>query len=665
MKKLNNYKPHSSYWLNDWTLNPVIINGMTQLQKQTHDIYQLAAAKRAISNFVSIVTNKVIPVIFSTEGSSYTTGKKVVIGADIIKPLDFDVAVGLALHEGSHIKLSNFNLFKQFANLIPASVYDAAIAKGITNTDNIVKNIWNWVEDRRIDNFIYNEAPGYRGYYTAMYDKYFNSPIIDKGLTSTSCTDETVDSYMFRIIDLQNISRLKNTKATLNVAIEIFKVMLKYIDNSLQSKENSKNSKESNKKDGEGNKNGEDGSQTGGEGSQTGGEGNQNEKPKTLSDDEFNDLLNSTDSPKSFNNSKGNSTPIKLTPSQAKLLAEKIKEQNKFIDGSVDKTQISFSLNKDINNVETSGSEMKAVGQDLSAHGNTDGVKCVVVKKLTTNLLNSRVFPLSKTRNAQVISYYKSEVDKGIQIGTMLAKKLQVRSESRTIVFNRQKIGKIDKRMIASLGFGNENVFEFKDVDSYNKANIHVSIDASGSMDGTKWRKTITNIVAMCKAIDMIPGLDIQVTFRTSTNYKPYIVMAYNSKVDKFAKVVQMFPCLVPYGTTPEGLCYEAIMKEFLASTASFDSYFINISDGEPYFNTPNLKYSGTMAANHTKKMFKKIQSMGIKSLSYFVHSSRSKKEPSYTFKTMYGKTAKSIAITNVSEIAKTVNKLFMEKHKK
>ena len=51
----------------------------------------------------------------------------------------------------------------------------------------------------------------------------------------------------------------------------------------------------------------------------------------------------------------------------------------------------------------------------------------------------------------------------------MLGKKLQVRGEDKSTVFNRQKVGKIDKRMISSLGFGNENVFQFTEIDSYKK----------------------------------------------------------------------------------------------------------------------------------------------------------------------------------------------------
>jgi len=238
-----------------------------------------------------------------------------------------------------------------------------------------------------------------------------------------------------------------------------------------------------------------------------------------------------------------------------------------------------------------------------------------------------------------------------------------VRGEDRNTVFNRQKHGRIDKRMISSLGFGNENVFSYIETDSYKKANLHVSIDASGSMGGEKWTNTLTNVVALCKAVDMIQNLSIQVTFRTTSNNNPYIVMAYDSKIDKFSKIKQMFPTLHSTGTTPEGLCFEAIMKNFLGSTNDMDSYFLNISDGEPYFGNNELYYSGDMAFEHTKKMVKQIESMGIKTLSYYVEQWVPENgEPSAGFKKMYGKGAKLIDVTNVSQITKTMNQLFLTK---
>ena len=111
MSKYNN----SSFWYDDYGTDSIIIDQLSDNEKKSLDLYKLASSKRAISNFVNIVTNESVPVKFKERGGdSYTDGKSVVIGSRITEPKDFDVAVGLALHEGSHIKLSDFNLFVGF-----------------------------------------------------------------------------------------------------------------------------------------------------------------------------------------------------------------------------------------------------------------------------------------------------------------------------------------------------------------------------------------------------------------------------------------------------------------------------------------------------------------------------------------------------------------------
>ena len=176
--------------------------------KKGRDLVALAGYKRAISNFVNIVTEQNIPVVFNNNDESFTDGKKVVIGANI-DDKKFDVAVGLALHEGSHIKLSDFNLLRHLETSIPQEIYDLAEKINVDKYTVVstVKSILNYVEDRRIDSFIFRTSPGYKNYYHAMYDKYFYSKNVDKGLLSSEYRTEEIDSYMFRIINLHNKNR--------------------------------------------------------------------------------------------------------------------------------------------------------------------------------------------------------------------------------------------------------------------------------------------------------------------------------------------------------------------------------------------------------------------------------------------------------------------------
>ena len=240
-------KYNSSFWYDDFDTDDIIVDQLSDKEKKSLDLYKLASSRRAIGNFVNIVTNESVPVKFKERGDSYTDGKSVVIGSRITEPKDFDVAVGLALHEGSHIKLSDFKMLHDLYNLIPTHLTEGAIKKGVYNSQEVIKNLWNYLEDRRIDNYVFKSAPGYRGYYRKMYDKYFNDKLIDKALLSDEHTEETIDSYMFRIINLhnkntqlsalkglrgiykvinlKNISRLKSSKDSLDIALKIFQII--------------------------------------------------------------------------------------------------------------------------------------------------------------------------------------------------------------------------------------------------------------------------------------------------------------------------------------------------------------------------------------------------------------------------------------------------------
>ncbi len=719
---MSKYKSYSSYgnsswWMSDWDTNDYTTT-YTSKQEKSKNLYKMAAHRRAIANFVSIVTGKNIPVKFNTKGNSYTDGTTVVISSKVAEPNEFDPAVGLALHEGSHIKLSNFKLLQDMYQSIqkvvgPAKLKEwseTANAKGVSDIIYTIKDILNWVEDRRIDQFIFDGAPGYRDYYRSMYDKYFNDPAIDKGMQSDEFRTETLDAYMFRLINLHSkfskanalkglneitkiaklsdINRLKSTDDALIVACDIFEVILTNIDANAQAEENKANGQKQKGK-GQGS-----GSPQAGEGEQEAGEDDieveiNEDSGSDGMDDEGEDFDEAAGDNEVAEEGKGvmgkikvmlggkgkNGKPAegKLSQRQLEILKKKIEKQKEFLRGDVKKGNVSQTENKQLDTIDKSGTELKKVGEEL-ANGKvvTKGIDCIVVKKMTQTLLESHDFPLASLRyNAKEGEHQNqvhcaTEVAEGIRLGTILGKKLQVRSESRETIFNRQLVGRMDKRMISSLGFGNEHVFYTKEIDAYKKANLHISVDASGSMGGTKWRKTMTNVVALAKAVDMISNLEIQISFRTTSGELPYIVVAYDSRVDKFIKVKTLFQYLQPGGTTPEGLAFEGVMKQMVGSTTDVDSYFLNISDGEPYFHGRGYSYQGYYASKHTRKMVDKIESMGIKVLSYFVSDYSGDVDASSgsgkVFKDCYGKAASYINVTNVNEVTRTMNGLFMAK---
>ena len=687
----NNVKQNSTFW--DTNSNDVDVDeflGLDTNVKKGKDLVALAGYKRAISNFVNIVTEDNIPVVFNSNDSSYTDGKKVVIGANL-DDKKFDVAVGLALHEGSHIKLSDFALLRNLENSIPQEIYVLGEKMGVDKYTvlSTVKSILNYVEDRRIDSFIFRTSPGYKSYYHSMYEKYFYSKNVDKGLLSSEYRTEEIDSYMFRIINLHNSNRqltalkglkeiyhtidlgsiqkgfMRDTNDAFNTACEVMSLILLNID-PIVVKDDSQ----------DGDSDDENGDSQEGNGS---GGGN------TLTDEELQDMIDSdsigssTTPDENLGNDDG-SDSVELSQRQKDMLRKHFDKQEKFLDGDVQKTKLNKKESTDIKSIEDSGATYENVGSDIPKYdwdGSSvgKGTKCLVVRKLTQAVIDSNQFGCASSYNQ---SSYSSEygreynfVEEGLRLGSMLGRKLQVRGEESQLKFSRQDSGKIDKRLIAELGFGNSNVFSHTLTERFNKAYLHISVDASGSMSGDKWNKAMTSAVAMIKACDMAGNIDVVVTTRT-TNYGrgnsgqgvPMIVVCYDSRVDKLIKVKNLFPALGVSGTTPEGLCFEAIEKDLIPGNSNQDSYFINFSDGQPWYSNSEIEYSGDRAEKHTKKMCDGMRAKGISVLSYFI-SNYDLCDDDYdvkAFKRMYGKDAEFVNATNMMAVAKSMNKKFLDK---
>jgi len=375
-----------------------------------------------------------------------------------------------------------------------------------------------------------------------------------------------------------------------------------------------------------------------------------------------------------------NGSEIELTPNQKRQLENAIKKQKKFMDGDIQKKRVTKKDASELKTIEDAGMTYETVGKDISYE--KKGVKCLVVRKLTKSLIEasgnweSGLGILSPSRYSRY--HYGNPnketgyVEEGIRLGTVLGRKLQVRGESRETKWTRLDSGRIDKRLIAELGFGNERVFNTSFVESYSDAFLHISVDASGSMSGDKWINTMTSVVAICKAASMIQNVDVVVSIRSTQDTRsrsrssrtvPLILIAYDSRVDTFNKVKNMFAHINVSGTTPEGLCFEAISDEIIPTTKDRDSYFLNFSDGMPMFSSDDLYYYSSDAIKHTKKMVNDMRMKDIKVLSYFIGDDYDRNESMKDFKTMYGKDAEFVDVTSVMSISKTMNKKFLEKN--
>ena len=650
------------------------------------DVFQLAAYRRAISNFVFILTGKNIPVRFADNKQSFTNQRTVFIGGDLSKG-DFDVTVGLACHEAAHILFPKyFEMVKLIWSNLPNDIYLLGQNKLSKNAiAQFTKETYNWVEDRYIDDHIFRSAPGYRGYYIALYDRYFYLPKVSRLLKSKAFRRNDLISYRFRIInlmnpcsdldalpclrdihvmlDLGNIQRLRKPEDRLLLAYDIVRLVLKSLME-IEQKCGDPQSSDTQKSD-----------DAVGETDQLSDKIVGQETP-----DDIEDRLDGSSIPEK---------PEMVDDISEKQLEDGLKEfehQREFLDGSAPRSVLDEETLDRLSKLEDAGVELVDVGGSAGV----PKVECIVVRRLTWALISSADFPFAqhfgstwatkRTRpvgpGSELLPYESAEIGvrQGTMLGQALGRKLQIRGESRTTQHTRLKDGRIDNRLLAEAGFGNVEIFYQNTVSQYKKAHVHLTVDASGSMEN-KWQKTMTLVVMLAKAVSMVPNLSITVSFRagipssndTSGTMRVYHVIAYDSRTDKFSKVSQLFPYLRPNGCTPEGLAFEVIVKDIPRSDDTLDCYFLNISDGEPFLPVFSSQYSGKVAQEHTRVQVEKIRAMKVEVLSYFVEDSlfidsQRVMDNMAAFRAMYGRDAQLIDVESVMQIAKTMNGRFMRK---
>ena len=666
------FSSYSRYWMDDNFFN-------NTSNTKEDNVLKMATIQRAIANYVKLLTGGTpqIDVIYKTGTESYTDGKSVVLSADCVKDKNFDVAVGLALHEASHIKLTDFSVIR---NIVENS--HKIVGKQIVATENkfkidhptaidfvvrYIKDLNNWIEDRRIDNFVFESAPGYRGYYTSMYEHYFNNEETVKGINSKEFRTETFENYFFHIInfvsskrnlkalkglekiydliDISDISRFKNTQETMDCAIKVYDIILSCVEKMSEPKKDDPNKP---KQDGEG-----DGDST----DNKSGKGSGKSKVDPNADIKL-------------GNGDGNPVDTKdLTPAQIEKIKKLLEKIKGFMSGEGnDKEKTTQEKANAVSAINGSDINLECVGYDKSQIGRmgnmTGKVEAIVIKKLTKSFIDTNPFGIFQYTDSCKYKQGIKNIEKGITLGTVLGKKIQIRNEERTTVFTHLRNGKIDKRLISGLGFGVDGVFNQKQVDRFNPMVMYISIDGSGSMSGSKWDNTMIATVAIAKAASMIQNLDVVINIRYTTSMmgenRPVVLIAYDSRKDKFEKIKNMFAYLNVVGCTPEGLCFEAIQKLMTADKTK-DQYFLNFSDGQPEFSSNNINYNGNVAIRHTANEVKKFRDKGIKILSFFISNYSSCSLDN--FKRMYGKEAVNIDPTEIIALTREINRLFLTKN--
>lgn len=690
-KKKVKDKHYSSFWWDEsWGSASNRFAGLNDNAPASADVVKLiklTGYQRAIANFVKIVTKKDIPVVFSGN-ESYTNGKRVNLSTDI-SDKNFDVVVGLALHEASHIKMTDFEYVSDYIKLRPSSNREC---------DEMFKTIVNVIEDRRIDNYIFKSSPGYRAYYHKMYDHYFNGKTVGKGLRSSRLRTLTIPNYMFHLvnmtnpffdpkalpglkevvdmIDISTIGRLGSSKEVIALAEEVYSTIIKHIETASSGQVNNNGNPNDNSQ-GESNK------------------PNNGNKEQSTDDSTDSMSVQADDSQEDGDESGSSESLIELTPQEERDIQKEWQKQKEFLVGDVAKKTATKKLQDQLEQVSKMELDVQQLGDAKSKSYYTiiyDFVHKTYVKNRLVLLDEYKRAKSDKERNEiakkagikntawgmstralelpNFLTYGNPDaVEKGFELGGVLGRKLQVRNEERSLVYNRLKTGSIDSKRLSHAGHGIETIFKQIHIDKYKQACLHISLDLSGSMGGSKWHETVLMTSAIAKAATYVQNLRIQVSLRTTEDsgrrsQLPVLINVYDSKFNDLHHFKLFMSNVGPYGCTPEGLCFEAMLKRnmLMPSNSEYTSYFLNISDGEPGM----ANYDGYFAVQHTARQVRNlINNLGIGVLSFYVESHRtSTNEPSARFVEMYGKDSRKVAAENMHQIARELNSKFLQEGK-
>lgn len=679
---------HSMFWMGS------SVDELTEKLKEGSVEYveRLRKIQQAVGNFVHIVTNKDIPVVFSGGEQSYTNGKAVVLSADT-DPAGLDALVGTALHEGAHCHLSNQSLaflpemaihFERMIQptklpmlagklklaIIPADMAakqagqkplkvdpnksSATAKKPDGSVYELVQMMMNVLEDRRIDYWMYQNASGYRPYYGAMYDKYWHSPKIDAAMASPHYRSRAVDNYAMHMINMTN----EHFDEKAMPALGEMKRMAKLYPAGLESRGDSDPNWKTWR-------------------SHVGS--SIDKMPKLFADsvkivemmlENSTSVKNQTPPPPQPKQEKGDGNGGDLPnldggiPSQEDIDAamEKLK---KFLNGELDKSALDAGSAAMLDQMNATKAQVKDVPGDFIAKGVK--ARVIIYRDVTKATCVSNAFPMGYGRGYHYGKNRDGEaaVKDGMQMGQILANRIRVIQDEKPITFTRQTSGRLDKRLISGLGHGYESVFSHTMVERKTPVDVWIDIDVSGSMSGPKFKNAMAVAVAISYAASKTRTLNCTVAIRDSGHDVAQIAILYDSRKNRIQQFLEIVPLIGCNGGTPEGLCFEAVKDEILKKSKGSRKFFINLSDGEPChsftYKGKSYSYGGAQASEHTRNMMREMRASGIDVLSYYVEEGMRPGMEHANFKRMYGEDARFIDPKHINDIVRTVNRMLTQ----
>jgi len=321
----------------------------------------------------------------------------------------------------------------------------------------------------------------------------------------------------------------------------------------------------------------------------------------------------------------------KLSQKAKDALDKMLNQQKDFVRGQARKGKLSKADSQKVEAYASVDVEKKVVG--ANSNFSKKGLPLYIIRDLSESFIDS----VGSTYGFRhwVSDHNKRNIEEGINRGKLLAKKLQLRNEEKVLKTSRLDSGKIDKRLLHEIGFDNFDIFSKININSYKPSFIHISLDQSGSMGWSLWGSAIQFAAMFATASKYINNIHLVITtrstfsasgratYRGGHDHVPYMMTIFDSKKHNINHIRKFFTRIEANQLTPEGLCFDGIMKETLAMAQNTDAYFINICDGEPYLQYASsggeFLYQGPEARKHSNQQMKRMEAGGVKFITYFI----------------------------------------------
>lgn len=672
-------KQHSAFWMGE--------DELTELTRRVDEdsidyLERLRKIQRGVGNMVKIVTGKEIPVIYSSGKESKTDGKRVILSASP-DPEKLDVTTGLALHEATHCLLSNRSLdflpdmFRMFEKMVAGTelVKEAARLgiplmppkdsngqydmKKTAETGTAIEHVqltMNILEDLRIDWWTYENAPGYRPYYEACYNEYNYSPKVREAMKSPVFHTNFVENYIMFLLNMtaneyaevaKNMPGLAEIRKIANITKEglaargdkdpgwkVWKPSMAMVQN--------------------------------------GETPDYDNFPKLFVDSvkivtiiyKLCQAVKNPNKPQPQEGGQsGDMQPGDLPnydKAQMDAVREALDKMKQYVNGQLQKDELPESVQEALDNLEAAKANVVDVEGDFLPKNVK--ARVVVYRDLNRKIVTSDKFPFRYRYGGSKNPHMVQALSDGIKMGAVLANRLRTLQEDAPLTFNHQEHGRLDKRRVAALGMGSEDVFSVTHIEKKKPANLWIDVDFSGSMVGLKVQKAMTVAVAIAFASAKNRALNVVVAVRDGGRDAAHIAIVYDSRRHTFNKLREILPYMDAAGSTPESLCFEAVKDEMMKTWPGERKFFINLSDGAPghsfTYKGQHYMYGGAEATNHCRRLMREFKEAEINILSYYIEEGSHYENP--TFKQMYGQAASFISPASIVQIANTVNKLLI-----